>query len=124
MAIQPLTQRLLMTLGLGWCAFAGLGMGLRGLRAPAVTVIIDQSYCSPAQWQTSVIQPYRDLFQRSQSHQRQIAQVVVVTNMDQTALPQIPAPDELGQPFGQAPSADQLAEIQAQWPETVLLQCG
>ena len=123
-AFHP-TKRLIATLGLGWLAFAGLGLGLRyAVRVPEVTVIIDQSYCPPAQWQASVVQPYSELYQKDQANQRKIAQVVVVTDIDQTALATIPSPDELGNPFGQAPSPEILTELQQQFSEAVVLKCG
>ncbi len=124
MAPQNPTKRLISTLGLGWLAFAGLGLGLRyAVQVPEVTVIIDQSYCPPAQWQAAVIQPYTDLHQQSQANQRKIVQVVVVTGIDQTTLTTVPTPDELGNPFGQAPSPETLAELQQQFSEAVLLKC-
>lgn len=125
MAPQNPTKRLISTLGLGWLAFGGLGLGLRyAVQVPEVTVIIDQSYCPPAQWQTAVVQPYGALYQKSQANQRKITQVVVVTDIDQTVLATIPSPAELGNPFGQAPSPDTLTELQQQFSESVLLKCG
>ena len=119
------TKRLLSTLSLGWLAFGGLGLGLHyGVQVPEVTVIIDQSYCPPTQWQSSVVQPYSDLYQKSQANQRKIAQVVVVTDIDQTTLATIPTPDGLGNPFGQAPSPEALTQLQQQFSETVILTCG
>ncbi|EKV02961.1 hypothetical protein Lepto7375DRAFT_5230 [Leptolyngbya sp. PCC 7375] len=125
MAPQNPTKRLLITLGLGWLAFGGLGLGLRyGVQVPEVTVIIDQSYCPPAQWQTAVVKPYSDLYDKSQANQRKIAQVVVVTDIEQTTLATIPTPDDLGKPFGQAPSPETLTTLQQQFSETVVLKCG
>ena len=124
MTPQHPTKRLLSTLGMGWLAFGGLGLGLRyAVQVPEVTVIIDQSYCPPAQWQTAVVQPYSDLYAKSQSNQRQITQVVVVTGIDQTTLATIPTPDELGQPFGQAPNPEALTQLQQQFSDTVVLKC-
>lgn len=125
MAPQSPTKRLISTLGLGWLAFAGLGLGLRyAVQVPEVTVIIDQSYCPPEQWQAAVVEPYTDLYQQGQANQRKIVQVVVVTGIDQTTLTVVPAPAELGNPFGQAPSAEALTELQQQFSESVLLKCG
>ncbi|MBT9315761.1 hypothetical protein [Leptothoe spongobia] len=125
MAPRNPTTRLLTTLGLGWLAFGGLGLGLRyAVQVPQVTVIIDQSYCPPVQWKISVLQPYRDLYEKSQANQRKIAQVVVVTGIDQTTLAKTPAPDELSKPFGQAPSPETLTALQQQFEETVVLKCG
>lgn len=124
MAPQNPTKRLLSTLGLGWLAFGGLGFGLRyAVQVPQVTVIIDQSYCPPVQWETAVVQPYSDLYEKSQANQRKIDQVVVVTDIDQTTLATIPAPEELGNPFGQAPSPETLTELQQQFSDTVVLKC-
>ncbi|NEP62479.1 MAG: hypothetical protein F6K31_37050 [Symploca sp. SIO2G7] len=125
MAPQNPTKRLISTLGLGWLAFGGLGLGLRyAVQGPEVTVIIDQSYCPPTQWRTAVVQPYAELHQKSQANQRKIARVIVVTDIDQTTLATIPTPDELGNPFGQAPSSDTLTELQQQFSEAVVLKCG
>ncbi|MEM8614102.1 MAG: hypothetical protein AAGF93_18915 [Cyanobacteria bacterium P01_H01_bin.105] len=124
MAPQNPTKRLISTLGLGWLAFGGLGLGLRyALQVPEITVIIDQSYCPPAQWQTAVVQPYNALYEKSQANQHKIGQVVVVTDIEQTTLATIPAPDELGQPFGQTPSPETLTDLQQQFPDAVVLKC-
>ena len=124
MAPKNPTKRLISTLGLGWLAFTGLGLGIRyAIQVPEVTVIIDQSYCPPAQWQIAVIEPYTDLYQKSQANQRKIAQIIVVTDIDQTTLTTIPNPDELGNPFGQAPSPETLTDLQQQFSETVVLKC-
>lgn len=122
--INP-TKRLISTLGLGWLAFGGLGLGLRyAVQVPEVIVIIDQSYCPPAQWETAVVQPYGALYKKSQTNQTKIAQVIVLTDIDQTTLTTIPTPDELGNPFGQAPGAEKLTALQQQFKETVVLKCG
>ena len=124
MAPNNPTKRLISTLGLGWLAFGGIGLGLRyGIQVSEVTIIVDQSYCPPVQWQTSVIQPYTDLYQKSQANQRKIVQVIVVTDIDQTTLTTIPKPDDLGNPLGQVPSPETLTELQKQFPETVVLKC-
>jgi len=88
-------QRLILTLGLGWLAFLTLGLGLRqGLRSPGVTVIIDRSYCSPAQWQ-GVIQQYTDLYDQYQGQQITLEQVIYVSDLGQEAAPQIPTPEQV-----------------------------
>lgn len=118
------TRRLLQTLGLGWLAFAGVGWALQA--APpgrSVTVIINQSYCPPAQWQQQVVEPYRALHGQAESRQLTIDQVVVVTDIDHITLPTIPTPEDLGNPFGQAPDPARIVALQQQVAEAVVLQC-
>ncbi|MBE7385911.1 MAG: hypothetical protein F6J95_031550 [Leptolyngbya sp. SIO1E4] len=124
MYTQNPTRRLIRTLGLGWLAFAGVGLLLHFvIRIPAITVIIDRSYCPPDQWQQQVVQPYRDLYQQAHSKQLQITQVVVMTDIDQTPLPTVPAPEALGNPFGQAPDFGTVAAVAQQFPDAVFLRC-
>ena len=49
-----------------------------------------------------------------------VAQVVVVTDIDQTTLATIPDPNELGNPFGQAPRPETLTALQQQFPDKPL----
>ena len=124
MLTQHPTRRLIQTLGLGWLSFLGLGLALRHTQQlPTVAVVINQSYCPPAQWQQQVVQPYADLYQQVQSKQLEITQIVVVTDIDQITLPNIPAPEALGKPFGQAPDPAAITAAQATHPESVVLQC-
>lgn len=119
------TERLISTLGIGWLAFGGLGVGLRyAVPVPEVTVIIDQSYCPPDQWQAAVVHPYGALYKKNTARQQTIRQVVVVTNIEHTSLVTIPPPDELGQPFGQVPSPETITSLQQQFSKTVLLRCN
>lgn len=124
MSLKPPQQRLMAILGLGWLAFAGLGLGLRYRTQPlTITVIIVQSYCPSKEWQTSVIHPYQALYQKSQTNQQKIIQVVVVTDMGHITLSNIPAPDDLGQPFGNAPRPEILTTLKQRFSNNTLLQC-
>jgi hypothetical protein len=88
-------QRLILTLGLGWAAFLALGLGLRQvLRSPGVTVIIDRSYCSPAQWQ-GITQKYADLYEQDQQQRITLDQVIYVSDLGQEAAAQIPTPAQV-----------------------------
>ena len=121
--LQP-TQRLIQTLGLGSLAFLGIGFVLRYVvQQPEVTVVIDRSYCPPNQWQERVVTPYADLYQQSQANQLQIKQVVIVTDIDQIILPDIPAPEALGNPFGQVPEPETIEVIQETFPGSIFFRC-
>lgn len=124
MAPNHPTNRLWKTLGWGWLSFALLGLGLRyGIQGPDVTVIIDQSYCPSDHWQSFVVHPYKALYQKHQTNQLSIAQIVIVTNMGQSILSDIPSPDQLGRPFGQPSSPATLIAVQQKFLETRVLQC-
>lgn len=117
-------QRLILTLGLGWLAFLALGLGLRqGLRSPGVTVIIDRSYCSPAQWQ-GVIQQYTDLYDQYQRQQITLEQVIYVSDLGQEAAPQIPTPEQVQalNTYGRFNPSQLEAALKAQ-PQARVLSC-
>ncbi len=117
-------QRLILTLGLGWLAFLALGLGLRqGFRSPGVTVIIDRSYCSAAQWQ-GVTQQYTDLYDQYQRQQITLEQVIYVSDLGQEAAPQIPTPEQVQalNTYGRFNPSQLEAALQAE-PQARVLSC-
>jgi hypothetical protein len=120
------TRRLIYTLGLGWLAFAGLGLGLRQLLAgPTVTVIIDRSYCAPAQWQAQVGQPYADLYAQQQQRRLTIAQVIYVSDLGPVVADPVPSPVEVQAltPNGLR-DAEEIQRATEANPDATLLTCG
>ncbi|WP_035991601.1 hypothetical protein [Leptolyngbya sp. KIOST-1] len=119
-------QRLILTLGLGWIAFAGLGLGLRQLLAsPRVTVVIDRSYCAPAQWQQRVGDRYADLYEQQQQRQITIDQVIYVSDLGQEVAATVPSPQEVQtlSTYGR-PNPDQLQQATQANPDATVLSCG
>lgn len=117
-------QRLIRILGLGWLAFLGLGFGLRqALTAPSVTVIIDRSYCAPAQWQP-LAEEYAALYDQQAQHRLKINQVIYISDLGQEVATAIPTPDEIRalSTFGRFNQAQMNQAIQAQ-PEAKVLSC-
>ena len=117
-------QRLILTLGLGWAAFLALGLGLRQvLRSPGVTVIIDLSYCSPAQWQ-GITQKYADLYEQDQQQRITLDQVIYVSDLGQEAAAQIPTPAQVQalNTFGRFNPSQLEAALRAQ-PQARVLSC-
>jgi|LakMenEpi03Aug12_release.lakeMendotaPanAssembly.Ray.scaffolds.fasta_scaffold07509_13 hypothetical protein len=117
-------QRLILTLGLGWAAFLALGLGLRQvLRSPGVTVIIDRSYCSPAQWQ-GITQKYADLYEQDQQQRITLDQVIYVSDLGQEAAAQIPTPAQVQalNTFGRFNPSQLEAALRAQ-PQARVLSC-
>ena len=119
-------QRLIYTLGLGWLAFAGLGVGLGQLLAsPGVTVVIDRSYCAPAQWQQRVSDRYAALYEQQQQRQITIDQVIYVSDLGQEVAAEVPSPQEVQalSTYGRR-SADQMQQAMVEHPDATVLTCG
>lgn len=120
------TQRLIYTLSLGWLTFAALGLGLRQLLAsPRVTVVIDRSYCAPAQWQQRVSDRYADLYEQQQQRQITIDQVIYVSDLGQEVAPTVPSPQEVERlsTYGRR-NAEQMQQATADNPDATVLACG
>jgi hypothetical protein len=118
-------QRLIRTLGLGWLTFAALGLGLRQILAgPAVTVVIDRSYCAPAQWQ-QVADRYADLYAQQQQQRLTIDQVIYVSDLGQEVAPTVPAPEEVTalSTYGR-PNPAQMEQAVQEHPDATVLVCG
>lgn len=118
-------QRLLRTLGLGWIAFAALGLGLRQLlAAPAVTVVIDRSYCAPAQWQ-QLADRYADLYTQQEQQQITIDQVIYVSDFGQVVASPIPSPQAVQAltPNG-LPNSAEIEKATEANPDAMVLTCG
>lgn len=119
------TRRLVTILGLGWVAFLGLGLGLRqALSGTAVTVVIDRSFCSAAQWQ-SVAETYADLYEQQQQRQLVIDQVIYVSDLGQEVAATIPSPGEVSalSTYGRF-NAAQMEQVTAAHPGATVLSCA
>jgi hypothetical protein len=119
-------QRLLYTLGLGWLAFAALGLGLRHLLAsPSVTVVIDRSYCAPAQWQQRVGDRYADLYSQQQQRQISIDRVIYISDLGQEEAATVPSPAEVQalSTYGR-PNPAQMQQATQTHPNATVLTCG
>lgn len=118
------THRLLLTLGLGWLAFIGLGLGLRQwIAGPAVTVIIDRSYCAPAQWRAQA-RRYTDLYEQHDQGRIRITQVIYVSDLGAVVAETIPTPEEVNAltSFGRFNAAEMDQALQAE-PNAEVLSC-
>ncbi|MGP1383574.1 MAG: hypothetical protein ACTS2F_08435 [Thainema sp.] len=122
--MQNLNRDLIRIVGGGWLAFLIVGLLLsRLLAVPTATVLIDQSYCKPAQWQT-VAQDYAQLYQRQQQQQLQIESVIVFSDLGQTAIAPIPTPADIQtlSTYGR-PNPERQKELQAEYSNAILLKC-
>ncbi|QQE66012.1 hypothetical protein GFS31_27070 [Leptolyngbya sp. BL0902] len=118
------TLRLLLTLGLGWTAFLGLGLGLRqGLAGPTVTVIIDRSYCAPAQWQP-IAANYAALHEQHRQGRLRIGQVIYVSDLGTVVAETVPTSEEVSRltTFGRFNPTQMEQVLQAQ-PGAEVFSC-
>ncbi|NJL48531.1 MAG: hypothetical protein HC929_14930 [Leptolyngbyaceae cyanobacterium SM2_5_2] len=118
-------QRLIRILGLGWLAFLGLGVGLRqAFTSPAITVIIDRSYCAPTQWQP-LAEEYAALYEQQAQQRIKIDQVIYVSDLGQEVATEIPTPEQIKalSTFGRFNEA-QLNQAIAAQPEAEVLSCS
>ena len=118
-------QRLIRTLGLGWLTFAALGLGLRQILAsPRVTVVIDRSYCAPAQWQR-LGDRYADLYAQQEQRQITIDRVIYVSDLGQEEAATVPDPEAVKalSTYGRA-NPSQMQQATADHPEATVLTCG
>ncbi|MBE9158156.1 hypothetical protein IQ265_15160 [Nodosilinea sp. LEGE 06152] len=120
------TRRLIYTLGLGWIAFVALGLGLRQLLAsPKVTVVIDRSYCAPAQWQQRVSDRYASLYAQQEQREITIDQVIYVSDLGQEVAATVPSPEQVQalSTYGRSNPA-QMQQATQENPDATVLSCG
>lgn len=123
--MQNLNRDLLRIVGGGWLVFIITGLLLsRLLAVPTATVLIDQSYCKPAQWQ-AVAQEYTKLYQQQQQQQLQIESVIVFSDLGQIAISPLSTPDDIQSlsTYGRQ-NPDRQKELQAEYPNAILLKCS
>lgn len=123
--MKNLNRDLLRIIGGGWLAFIITGLLLsRLLAVPTATILIDQSYCKPAQWQ-AVAQEYAQLYQRQQQQQLQIESVILFSDLGQTEIAPLPTPADIQalSTYGR-PNLERQKELQTEYPNAILLKCS
>ena len=111
-------NQLLKTLGLSWLAFLVTGILLsRFVGMPAITVLIDRSYCPTTEWQ-QVVQTYSQLYQQHQQRRLQLESVILFSSLGEEHLLIPPEPQILAQS-----SPQRQLELRASYPQAQLLEC-
>jgi hypothetical protein len=124
-AMDNPNRRLLQILTVGWLAFIGAGFGLRQvLSGPAVTLIIDRSYCDPTRWQ-QITDDYGALYEQHQQQRLTIEQVIYVSDLGQEVARDLPTPETLQDmgTYGRF-NGEQLQQATAEHPQATVLVCG
>ena len=123
--MNSLNTRLMLTLSMSWLGFLVTGLAINQVFAPAaIAILIDRSYCSPAQWQ-QVSQQYDALYQQHQRQDIQIQAVVLFSSLANDMRPSPPAPAEIQglATYGQ-PNPQQQQQLEADYPKHKVLRCS
>ncbi len=120
-----LNRTLLRIVGVGWAAFAIAAVAIRTVfAAPDVTLLVDRSYCEPAQWQTVAAQ-YADLYQQHQRGSISITTTIFFSDLGEETANQVLTPDAFQDltTYGR-PSPDRQAALTTAHPQARLLSCA
>jgi hypothetical protein len=87
-------------------------------------VIIDRSYCTPAQWQP-IAEEYATLYEQQTQQRLKIEQVIYVSDLGQEVAQEIPTPEQIRtlSTFGRFNEA-QMNQVMAAQPEAEVLSCS
>lgn len=121
---NQLNRALFSIVGLGWVAFAIAAFTIRVVfAAPVVTVLIDRSYCEPAQWQ-QVAADYTAIYDRDRRGDIVLDSVILFSDLGTEVLDDPPSPDTIRtlQTYGR-PNPQRRSELSAKYPDTQLLTC-
>lgn len=119
-----LNRTLLRTIGVGWAAFAIAAVAIRTVfAAPDVTLLVDRSYCEPAQWQV-VSEQYADLYQQHQRGSITLSAIIFFSDLGEEVSDQVLTPDAFQDltTYGR-PSPDRQIALEASHPQAKLLSC-
>ncbi|EFA69005.1 hypothetical protein CEP10_02470 [Cylindrospermopsis raciborskii S07] len=118
-----LNHRLITIVLTGWISLLVSGLVLV-LATPSITVIIDRSYCPSDQWQTQVVIPYRDLYQKHQDKQLKIESITLLSDLGQESSKKIPTPEEIAilNTYGKL-SSDRQKSLEKLSQKAKLLRC-
>ncbi|MFK8182537.1 MAG: hypothetical protein AB8B99_04125 [Phormidesmis sp.] len=107
-----------------WCALLAVGLAIKLLLPlPAITLLLDRSYCNPDQWQ-QVSRAYTQLYQQHQQQRSRLERVVVFSNLNQTNYDHPPHPTTVKTlaTYGQYDPQRQ-ATLEETYPNTTVLSC-
>lgn len=122
--MTKLNRHLLRTLGLSWLGFLIVGLVISwAFAVPKVVVLIDRSYCPPAQWQ-QVKQSYEQLYRQHQKQELRIQQVILFSDLGRDAFSPPPAPEVIRDvaTYGRSDPA-RAQEMRSAYPNAQLLAC-
>ncbi len=121
---QHFKKQLLKTLTFSSLAFLATGFTIQRFAAPpAVTILIDRSYCPATQWQ-KLTDSYAQLHHQHRRKQIHIESVITFSDLDQVKLKTVPTPGTIQtlKTYGQSDAKTQSALLQA-YPDSNLLSC-
>lgn len=119
-----INRKLFRTLGLSWIGFVVAGLMINLLfPLPVIAVLVDRSYCPPADW-VQVVQQYEQLYRQHQQGHLKIQQVIVFSDLGEEVLSPVPASETIQtlSTYGRS-SLDRRAQLKAKYPAARVLDC-
>ncbi|MGG6265359.1 hypothetical protein ACQ4M5_13140 [Leptolyngbya sp. AN10] len=112
------------TLGLSTLTFVVAGWLIsRYAGAPAITILIDRSYCPASQWQ-QVIQRYAELYQQHQHKSRRIENVILFNDVSEEVQTVLRPEDlQMLQTYGSF-SLERQTNLQKNYSHSQVLRCS
>lgn len=125
MNANALNRSLLRIVGIGWATLVIAALAFRFvLAAPGVILLVDRSYCDPADWQTLATE-YEALYQQDQRGQIAIESVIFFSDLGQDVTETPPTPEAVATmiPYGRT-NPERQQTLQANYPDARLLSCN
>ena len=110
---------------IGWSGLLIFGLVLTYVLAtPSITLIIDRSYCPLDQWQTQVVIPYADLYQKYEDKELKIESITLFSDLGQESSQKIPSPQEIAKlnTYGKL-STNRQKSLEKLSPTAKILRC-
>jgi hypothetical protein len=105
----------LRTIAVGVGSFGLVGGAIAWIFPPArVAIVVDRAFCAPNQWQLTTV-AYRDRYQAHQQKALVIERVILVGDLGEERLSQLPTPEDFARiaTFGRSNAA-----VLNQWQQT------
>ncbi len=121
---KSLNRTLMTIIGTGWLVFWITGLIIvKVFAASEITLLIDRSYCPPAQWQ-KVVETYRDFYTQNQEKKIKITSVVLFSDLAEETLNPLPTPEEISRinTYGK-PNPNRQKEVQKKMSSGKILSC-
>lgn len=125
MAQSQSPTRLFKTIGLSWLAFLVAGLLIHwAFPPPAVSVLIDRSYCPAPQWQPVAAQ-YDSIYQQHQHKQLRIQQIILFSDLAEDVRSAPLQPEEVQQlkTYGRS-NLQRQEDLKQKYDRHILLTCA
>ena len=124
MNTNALNRALLRIVSLGWVGFVVVAIAIRTVfAAPEMTLLVDRSYCEPAQW-AGVSDRYEQLYQQNQRGEIVLKSVIFFSDLGEETSETPPEPGTFRnlKTYGK-PSPERRTALASTYPDATVLSC-